>query len=240
MELSIPSEESDSILAIPRRHFAERGSWIATVTGRPINPTPPHRQDPRRVGLSLATRLDPTFSADRVFFDPDPLFAALVQSQKGEVYYLEDIVQAAAGLPQFSRAVPSPVRLLIGATRRHGVGLIVVSPVHAESYLAKPLRDGRDSAIIVFDEVGYEYLQREYLISPDDALAFAWYENEGGAEPGGGQVTMRFPVIAGRKVQGGVTPHPPRELLSRCQTKTEAYLEGRYREALAAVRGGRT
>jgi hypothetical protein len=228
MELSIPSEESDSILAIPRRHFAERGSWIATVTGRPINPTPPHRQDPRRVGLSLATRLDPTFSADRVFFDPDPLFAALVQSQKGEVYYLEDIVQAAAGLPQFSRAVPSPVRLLIGAARRHGVGLIVVSPVHAESYLVKPLRDGRDSAIIVFDEVGYEYLQREYLISPEDALAFAWYENEVAAEPGG-DWAMKFPVIAGRKVRGGVAPHPPPELLSRCQAMAEGYLEGLYR-----------
>ena len=239
MELSIPSEESGSILAIPRRHFAEQGSWVATVTGRPIDPTSPHRQDPRKVGLSLAMRLDSTFSADRIFFSPEALLAVLNRGQRGEVYYFEDVVQAAAGLPQFSRAAPSPVRVLIGAARQHGVGLIVVSPVHAESYLAKPLRDGRDSAIIVFDEVGYEYLQREYLISPDDALAFAWYENEGGAEPGGGQVTMRFPVIAGRKVQGGVTPHPPRELLSRCQTKTEAYLEGRYREALAAVRGGR-
>ena len=236
MELSIPSEESDSILAIPRRHFAERGSWIGTVTGRPINPTSPHRQDPRRVGLSLATRLDPAFSADRIFFDPDPLFAALGRSRRGEVYYLEDIVQAAAGLPQFSRAVPSPVRLLIGATRRHGVGLIVVSPVHAESYLVKPLRDGWDSAIIVFDEVGYEYLQREYLISPDDALGFAWYENEAAAEPGGNWA-MKFPVIAGRKVHGGVTPHPPPELLSRCQTKAEAYLEGRYREILEMVKG---
>ena len=239
MELSIPSEESDSILALPRRHFAERGSWIATVTGRPINPTSPHRQDPRRVGLSLATRLDPAFSADRIFFDPDPLFAALGRSRRGEVYYLEDIVQAAAGLPQFSRAAPSPVRLLIGAARRHGVGLIVVSPVHAESYLVKPLRDGRDSAIIVFDEVGYEYLQREHLISPDDALGFAWYENEVAAEPRGDPVSMRFPVIAGRKVHGGVTPHPPQELLSRCQTKAEAYLEGLYREALNAFREGR-
>ncbi len=239
MELSISSEESDSILAIPRRHFAERGSWIGTVTGRPINPTSPHRQDPRRVGLSLATRLDPAFSADRIFFDPDPLFAALGRSRRGEVYYLEDIVQAAAGLPQFSRAAPSPVRLLIGAARRHGVGLIVVSPVHAESYLVKPLRDGRDSAIIVFDEVGYEYLQREHLISPDDALGFAWYENEVAAEPRGDPVSMRFPVIAGRKVHGGVTPHPPQELLSRCQTKAEAYLEGLYREALNAFREGR-
>jgi len=209
------------------------------VTGRPINPTSPHRQDPRRVGLSLATRLDPAFSADRIFFDPDPLFAALGRSRRGEVYYLEDIVQAAAGLPQFSRAAPSPVRLLIGAARRHGVGLIVVSPVHAESYLVKPLRDGRDSAIIVFDEVGYEYLQREHLISPDDALGFAWYENEVAAEPRGDPVSMRFPVIAGRKVHGGVTPHPPQELLSRCQTKAEAYLEGLYREALNAFREGR-
>ena len=229
MELSIPSEESGSILAIPRRHFAEQGSWVATVTGRPINPTSPHRQDPRRVGLSLATRLDPAFSADRIFFDPDPLFAALGRSRRGEVYYLEDVVQAAAGLPQFSRAVPSPVRVLIGAARQHGVGLVLVSPVHEDHYLVRPLRDGRDSAIIVFDEVGYEYLQREYLISPDDALAFAWYENEGGAEPGGGQVTMRFPVIAGRKVQGGVAPHPPPELLSRCQAMAERYLEGLYR-----------
>lgn len=238
MELSIHLDGSDSILAIPRRHFAEQGSWVATVTGRPINPTPPHRQDPRRVGLSLATRLDPAFSADRIFFDPDPLFAALGRSRRGEVYYLEDVVQAAAGLPQFSRAAPSPVRVLIGAARQHGVGLIVVSPVHAESYLVKPLRDGRDSAIIVFDEVGYEYLQREYLISPDDALAFAWYENEAAAEPWGNWA-MKFPVIAGRKVHGGVAPHPPPELLSRCQAMAEGYLEGRYREALNAFRGGR-
>jgi len=238
MELSIPSEESGSILAIPRRHFAEQGSWVATVTGRPIDPTSPHRQDPRRVGLSLAMRLDSTFSADRIFFSPEALLAVLNRGQRGEVYYFEDVVQAAAGLPQFSRAAPSPVRVLIGAARQHGVGLIVVSPVHAESYLAKPLRDGRDSAIIVFDEVGYEYLQREYLISPDDALAFAWYENEGGAEPGGGQVTMRFPVIAGRNVHGGITPHPSPELLSRCRAMAEAHLERWYREALATVRGG--
>ncbi|MFA7121330.1 MAG: hypothetical protein WC277_07600 [Bacilli bacterium] len=239
MELSIPSEESDSILAIPRRHFAEQGSWVATVTGRPIDPTSPHRQDPRRVGLSLAMRLDSTFSADRIFFSPEALLAVLNRDQRGEVYYLEDVVQAAAGLPQFSRAAPSPVRVLIRAARQHGVGLVLVSPVHEDHYLVRPLRDDRDSAIIVFDEVGYECLQREYRISPDDALAFAWYENEGGAEPGGGQVTMRFPVIAGRKVQGGVAPHPPPELLSRCQAMAEGYLEGLYREALNAFRGGR-
>ena len=142
MELSIPSEESDSILAIPRRHFAEQGSWVATVTGRPIDPTSPHRQDPRRVGLSLATRLDPTFSADRIFFDPDPLFAAMGRSRRGEVYYLEDIVQAAAGLPQFSRAAPSPVRVLIGAARQHGVGLVLVSPVHLERARRPPAQAG--------------------------------------------------------------------------------------------------
>lgn len=228
MELSIPSEESDSILAIPRRHFAEQGSWVATVTGRPIDPTSPHRQDPRRVGLSLAMRLDSTFSADRIFFSPEALLAVLNRGQRGEVYYLEDVVQAAAGLPQFSRAAPSPVRVLIGAARQHGVGLVLVSPVHEDHYLVRPLRDDRDSAIIVFDEVGYECLQREYRISPDGALAFAWYENEAAAEPGGNWA-MKFPVIAGRKVQGGVTPHPPRELLSRCQAMGEGYLEGLYR-----------
>ena len=239
MELSIPSDQSSSILSIPRQHLAEKGFWIATVTGRPLDPSSRHRQDPRRVGLSLAMRLDSTFSADRIFFSPEALLAVLNRDQRGEVYYFEDVVQAAAGLPQFSRAAPSPVRVLIRAARQHGVGLVLVSPVHEDHYLVRPLRDDRDSAIIVFDEVGYECLQREYRISPDDALAFAWYENEGGAEPGGGQVTMRFPVIAGRKVQGGVAPHPPPELLSRCQAMAEGYLEGLYREALNAFRGGR-
>lgn len=229
MELSIPSDQSSSILSIPRQHLAAKGFWIATVTGRPLAPSTRHRQDPRRVGLSLATRLDPTFSADRIFFSPEALLAALDRSQPGEVYYFEDVVRVAVGLPRVSRAI---LRELIGAVRRHGVGLIIVSPVHDDGRLVKPLRDCRDSAIIIFDDGGYEYLQREFLLSPEDVLAFTWFEVERVEDPGGSKTTMRYPRLEGRRVQGGTTPYPAQDLFARCQAMAEAYLMDLYTEML--------
>jgi hypothetical protein len=229
MELSIPYDNSGSILSIPRQHLAAKGFWIATVTGRPLAPSTRHRQDPRRVGLSIATRLDPTFSADRIFFSPEALLAALNRSQPGEVYYSEDVVRVAVGLPRVSRAI---LRELIGAVRRHGVGLIIVSPVHDDGRLVKPLRDCRDSAIIIFDDGGYEYLQREFLLSPEDVLAFTWFEVERVEDPGGSKTTMRYPRIEGRRVWGGTTPHPAQDLFARCQAMAEAYLVERYRDLL--------
>jgi hypothetical protein len=229
MELSIPLGESGSILSIPRQHLAEKGFWIATVTGRPLALSTRHRQDPRRVGLSIATRLDPTFSADRIFFSPEALLAALDRSQPGEVYYLEDVVQVAAELPRASRAI---LHLLIGAVRRHGVGLILVSPVHDDGRLVRPLRDHRDSAIIAFDDDGYEYLQREFSLSPEDVLAFTWFEIERVEEPGISKTTMRYPRLEGRRVRGGTIPHPAQDLFARCQAMAGAYLVGLYTEML--------
>ena len=229
MELSIPSDNSGSILSIPRQHLAEKGFWIATVTGRSLNPFSQHRQDPRRVGLSIATRLDPTFSADRIFFSPEALLAALDRSHPGEVYYFEDVVQVAAEFPRASRAI---LHLLIGAVRRHGVGLIIVSPVHDDGYLVKPLRDRRDSAIITFDDDGYELLLREFSLSPEDVLAFTWFEVARVEEPGSSKTTMRYPRIEGRSVRGGITPYPAQDLLARCQAMAEAYLVERYTEML--------
>ena len=229
MELSIPLGESGSILSIPRQHLAEKGFWIATVTGRPLALSTRHRQDPRRVGLSIATRLDPTFSADRIFFSPEALLAALDRSQPGEVYYLEDVVQVAAELPRASRAI---LHLLIGAVRRHGVGLILVSPVHDDGRLVRPLRDHRDSAIIAFDDVGYECLQRKFSLSPEDVLAFAWFEVERVEDPGGSKTTMRYPRIEGQRVRGGTTPYPAQDLFARCQAIAEAYLAEQYTELL--------
>lgn len=236
MELSIPSEESDSILAIPRRHFAERGSWIGTVTRRPINPTSPHRQDPRKVGLSLATRLDPTFSADRIFFDPDPLLAALEQSRPGEIYYFEDVVLSVAGLPQFSRTFASPIKTLLAAVRRHGVGLLLAAQGEDQT-LVRPLRDRRDSVIITYDDLGYETLHEAFPHLPEDILVATWYESTGIPLPGVSLRRTEAPVIGGRTVTGVIMPQPPADLLAACQAMAEAYLEGRYRRLVKTGKG---
>jgi hypothetical protein len=234
MELSIPSEESDSILAIPRRHFAEQGSWIGTVTRGPfVFPDSPHRKDPRRFGLTIATRLDPTFSADRIFFDPEPLLAALQQSHRREVYYLEEVVQPAGGLLEFSRTVASPLRTLLAAVRRHGIGLLLVAR-GADQTLVRPLRDRRDSVIITYDDIGYETLHEAVPALPEDALAATWYESTGFSLPGVSLRRTETPVIGGRAVTGVILPQPPADLLAACQAKAEADLEGRYREMLMA------
>jgi hypothetical protein len=225
MELSIPSEESDSILAIPRRHFAEQGFWIATVTRGPfVTQNSPHRKDPRRFGLMIATRLDPTFSADRIFFDPDPLLVALQQSRRGDVYYLEDV------------ALPAGLRTLLAAVRWHGVGLLLAARGEDQSWFG-PFATAGDSVIITFDDVGYETLHEGIPALPEDVLAATWYERTGFSLPGISLRRTETPVLGGREVTGVILPQPSADLLAACQAKAEAYLEGRYREIREMVKG---
>lgn len=237
MEYSIPPEESGSILSIPGRHLARRGSWIATVTEHPLDIPSLPPQGSRKVGLLLAGRIDPTFSADRIFFSPELLLAALEQSRPGEVYYLEDAILNVAGLLQFTREPGNPIRDLIVAVRRHGVGLILVSKV-PDNHLTYLIRNARNTAIILRDLANKEPLLGDVLEPSTEPLAFVWYECRAEVLYGRRGAVMRIPVINGQRVAGILAPQPPEDLLQRCQSQAEENRVARYQEALEDAGGG--
>lgn len=223
MELPIPLEEPDSVLSIPRQHLAKRGSWIATVTGQPLDPRYPHWESPRKIALSLAAQIDSTFSVDRTFFSTKTLLEGLEQSHPGEIYYFEDLNPSSVlgGLSLINEIAYS-IRDLLFAARRRGVGLILVTPA-PDPHLSLPIRINRNSAILVR--------------AVDESLLAYWFECRKEVLNGKVRHVMRYPVIKGEPILRIRFSLPPEDLLRECESRAENYREARHQEMLTKEGG---
>ncbi|MFA5622218.1 MAG: hypothetical protein WC948_05915 [Thermovirgaceae bacterium] len=161
---------------IPRARLREGRSWICTVCGTQARTHP---------GLALANGIDPTFSAERVFFSCASLLAALEEGVPGQVYYLED---RTPGIRNY--------RGVLAAVLRQKVGLIVEIPTDDHHHPAL-IRANRDTAL--------------FCDARDpEGRRVRWYEVARGA----GRRRLVHPEVGGETVSGITIPDPPEALLA--------------------------